>query len=135
MLGMKNLKKLLMALAALAALAFGGAAIADATSNDSGSGEAGDDGDDVSLLHTANGDRAGAAAMRDLSGDKLVSVERTDEDSPAYYEVKVVKAGKTIEAQVDKSFAVTSSKADDDEGDDVGEHEGDDDGEHEGDSD
>ncbi len=122
MLLMNSLKKVLMGIAALAALALGGSAIAGAANNggDKG-GEGKDDGADQALT-TPAAEKAGSAAAAKVGG-KVVSVERTDEDAPAFYEVKVDKAGKLIEVQVSKDFAVTSQKADD-EGDDKGDGDG-----------
>jgi uncharacterized membrane protein YkoI len=119
---MKTTKKLLMALAALAALAFGGAAIANATgANGDGDGETNDDGPDATLVHSSAGDRAAGAATTSLGGGKVVSVEKSDEGGAAVYEVKVDQGGKITEVQVGKDFAVTSKKADDDQGDGDGE--------------
>ena len=132
---MNTIKKLIMALAALAALAVGGATIANATGSGSGKSantaadsETNDDGADASLAGTPNGDKAAKAATDKLGGGKVVSVEKSDEDGGAVYEVKVDKAGTVTEVQVDKAFDVTAAKADDDQGDEHGDQ-GDGDGE------
>jgi hypothetical protein len=66
---------------------------------------------------TSAGDKAARAATATLGGGKVVSVETSDEGRPAVYEVKVAKAGTVIEVQVDDSYDVTATKADDDQHD------------------
>jgi len=108
---MIKLKKFAMGLAALAALALGGAAIAGATSGGK-DGSSGSDAPDTQVAAPA-AKAAGDAAVKAVGGGRVVSVETTDEDSPAVYEVKVADGAKVWEVQVDKSYAVTAQKADD----------------------
>ena len=124
---MNSIKKILMALAALAALAVGGATIANATG--AGAARRHRASTDASLIGTSSGDRAATAATDKLGGGKVLEVEKSDENGPAVYEVKVEKAGTVTEVQVDDSYAVTATKADDDqeEGHDDGDGESDDD--------
>ncbi len=106
-----------MGLAALPALALGGSAIAGATSGGTTTTEK-TDGPDAALTGAPAG-KAGKAATDAVGGGKVVSVENTDEGGPAVYEVKVADGGKVTEVQVSKDFAVTSKKADDDQGTDA----------------
>lgn len=118
---MNPFKKLVLAVAALAALAVGGATIANAThggGNDAATErETNDDGADASVVGTSAGDKAARAATAKLGGGKVVSVEKSDEGRPAVYEVKVAKAGTVTEVQVDDSYDVTATRADDDQHD------------------
>jgi uncharacterized membrane protein YkoI len=104
---MNKVKKVLAGIAALAALALGGAAIANATGGD------GSDQPDVAVSGST-ASQAGDAARSALGGGDVVSVESSDEGGAAVYEVKVKQDGKVTEVQLDKSFAVTAQKPDDD---------------------
>jgi len=124
---MHKTKKTLMGLAALAALALGGSAIAGATGGGTTTTEKAD-GPDAPLTG-APAEKAGKAATDAVGGGgRVVAVENTDEGGPAVYEVKVADGGKVTEVQVSKDFAVTSKKADDDQGTDA-QDKGDGDGE------
>ena len=66
--------------------------------------------------------RASAAALEHTGGGRVTETEIGDEES--YYEVEVtLDDGSQIEVQLDKSFTVVGSEADDDTAEDEGEHE------------
>jgi hypothetical protein len=108
-----KVKKVAAGVAALAALAAGGAAIAGAT----GGGAEENDGSDApdQVVTGVQAQKAGKAAAREVGGGSVRSIERSDEDGNAYYEVKVVdEKGNVQEVQVDRGFNATGSKPDDD---------------------
>lgn len=118
---MTRIKKLAMGIAALAALALGGSAIAGAQSN--GGGGTSDTPDQA--VTGAPAKRAGAAAVKAAGGGTVRSVERSDEGGTAAYEVKVRRAGKTIEVTETAGYAVVKQAADDDQGDESDRGDGD----------
>jgi uncharacterized membrane protein YkoI len=89
-----------------AALVAAGAGVAAA----SGGGD--DDGTDTAITGAAL-DRASAAALAETGGGQVTETEVGDEES--YYEVEVtLDDGSQVDVQLDKSFSVVSTKADDD---------------------
>ena len=91
---------------AAAALVVAGAGVAAA----SGGGD--DDGSDTAITGAAL-DRASAAALAETGGGRVTETESGDEESA--YEVEVtLDDGSQVDVQLDKSFSVVSTKADDD---------------------
>jgi uncharacterized membrane protein YkoI len=89
-----------------AALVVAGAGVAAA----SGGGD--DDGSDQGITGAAL-DRASTAALAETGGGRVTETEVGDEES--YYEVEVtLDDGSQVDVQLDKSFSVVSTKADDD---------------------
>jgi uncharacterized membrane protein YkoI len=134
-----KLKRLLIPVAAVAALAVGGAAIAGAAGNDSssqepqsvaanedegatesedeGATESEDEGADDSAndseqpIAGSDIDQASAAALKATGGGQVTETEVGDEES--YYEVEVTRDdGSQVDVQLDRSFNVVGSEAD-----------------------
>ena len=101
--------KLIAGAGAVAALAVGtGAGIAAAGGGD----------DDEAPITGEALDKASAAALEDTGGGRVTGTEVGDEES--YYEVEVtLEDGSQVDVQLDKSFQVVGSSADD-HGDDEG---------------
>ena len=99
--------------AAAFAVVAGGAGVAAATGGDDDS----DEGPDTPLTGEAL-DRASAAALEETGGGEVTETESGDEESA--YEVEVtLDDGTQVDVQLDESFAVVSSSADDEDGDEA----------------
>lgn len=97
--------------AALIGAATGGTGIAVA------GGAADDDGSDVAISGAAL-DEASAAALEFTGGGRVTGTEVGDEES--YYEVEVTRDdGSQVDVQLDESFAVVSSEAENGSEDDT----------------
>jgi uncharacterized membrane protein YkoI len=99
---MTNRKKLVIAGACVAALAAGGAGVAAATGG----------GDDSEQPITGSAlDQAKAAALAETGGGTVTETETGDEES--FYEVEVTREdGSQVDVQLDRSFDVVGSEAD-----------------------
>jgi uncharacterized membrane protein YkoI len=101
--------RVIIGVAALGAVAVAWAGVAVATNGD-------DDGGDVPITGDALA-RASAAALQATGGGRVTGTEVGDEES--YYEVEVTLTdGSQVDVQLDRSFHVVSSDADDDRGED-----------------
>ena len=106
-----NRKTTLITLAAAAAIVAGGtgAGIAAASGGD----------DDEAPITGEALDRASAAALEETGEGRVTETEVGDEES--YYEVEVtLDDGSQVDVQLDKSFNVVGSSADDEERDGAG---------------
>ena len=104
---MRTRTKLMIAGAAVV-VAAAGAGIAVAGGGD-------DDGE--APISGAELDRASAAALAHTGGGRVTETEVGDEES--YYEVEVtLEDGRQVDVQLDRSFRVVGSEADDDGADD-----------------
>ena len=93
-----RINKKVAIVAGAAAILAGGAGVAAAGGNTDAT-----EGPDVAIT--------GDAALAETGGGKVTGTEVGDEES--YYEVEVTQAdGSQVDVQLDKSFAVVSSKAD-----------------------
>jgi uncharacterized membrane protein YkoI len=73
--------------------------------------------EDSSPITGAALDRASAAALAETGGGRVTETEAGDEES--YYEVEVTRRdGSQVDVQLDRSFRVVGSSADDDHGGD-----------------
>ncbi|MCW2742145.1 MAG: hypothetical protein JWR45_2567 [Blastococcus sp.] len=100
-----RINKKVAIVAGAAAILAGGAGVAAAGGNTDAT-----EGPDVAITGDAL-QKAGDAALAETGGGKVTGTEVGDEES--YYEVEVTQAdGSQVDVQLDKSFAVVSSKAD-----------------------
>ena len=119
---MDKTKGVLAALVAVAALGVGGAAIASATGGSDSSSpatqsaepaenESGPEEADQPISGGAALDKASAAAVKSTGGGQVTETEVGDEES--YYEVEVTRDdGSQVDVQLDRSFNVVGSSAD-----------------------
>ncbi len=99
---------------AIAAVAVVAATAGFAASGDDDAGEGPD-----TPLTGAELDRASAAALEETGGGRVTETEAGDEEST--YEVEVtLDEGTQVDVQLDESFAVVSSSADSEHGDESG---------------
>jgi uncharacterized membrane protein YkoI len=115
-------KGVLAAIAAVAALGVGGAAIASAAggsdssppatqSSEPAENESGPEEADQPISGGTALDKASAAALQSTGGGQVTETEVGDEES--YYEVEVTRDdGSQVDVQLDRSFNVVGSSAD-----------------------
>lgn len=102
----RKLKAGLMATPVAAALAFGGVALA---------GGAGDDEATEKPIPASAKDRAETTALKHVGDGKVTGTEVGDEEG--YYEVEVTRpGGGEVDVHLDRSFKVTSTEAEGNEG-------------------